>query len=60
VTRGLTKLYNELHNFYSSTRVIKVSKSRWMRWLSYAAGMGEKEIAYWVLVGKPEETVWKT
>jgi hypothetical protein len=27
-----------------------------MRWLGYVAGMGEKDIAYWVLVRRPEET----
>jgi hypothetical protein len=38
VTRGLRKLYNEeLHNFYSSPNVIRMIKSRRMRWAGHVA-----------------------
>jgi hypothetical protein len=40
----------ELHNFYSSTDIIRQIKSRRMRW----AGQGEGRNVYRVLVGKPE------
>jgi hypothetical protein len=43
----------ELHNLYSSPDIIKLIKSRRMRWAGHVARMrGEK--VYWVLVGKPE------
>jgi hypothetical protein len=44
----------ELHNFYSSPSIIRVIKSRRMRWAGHAAQMGEKRNAYRILVGKPE------
>jgi hypothetical protein len=38
VTRGWRKLHNEeLHNFYSSPSIIRVIKSRRMRWAGHAA-----------------------
>jgi hypothetical protein len=50
VTGGWRKLHNEeLHNFYSSPSIIRMIKSRTMRWAGYVARMGEK-----TLVGKPE------
>jgi hypothetical protein len=49
------KLHNEeLHNFYSSPSIIRVNKSRKMRWAGHAARMGERRNAYRILVGKPE------
>jgi hypothetical protein len=49
------KLHNEeLHNFYFSSRIIRVIKSRSMRWAGYVARMGEKRNVYRILVGKPE------
>jgi hypothetical protein len=52
------KLYNEgLHHLYSSPNIIRVIKSRIMRWAGHTATMGERESymgAYRVLVGKPE------
>jgi hypothetical protein len=46
VTREWRKLHNEeLHDLYSSRR---------MRWAEHIARMGEKRIAYRLLVGKPE------
>jgi hypothetical protein len=44
----------ELHNFYASPNIIRVTKSRRMRWTEYVAGMGELRNAYIILVGKPE------
>jgi hypothetical protein len=55
VTRGWRKLHNEeLHNLYSSHNIIRVVKSRRMRWVGHVARMGEKVNAYRILVGKPE------
>jgi len=34
------RLHKELHNFYSSPYVIKVIKSKRMRWVKYVACMG--------------------
>jgi hypothetical protein len=49
------KLHNdELHNLYSSPNIVKVIKSRRMRWAGYVARMGEGRGVYRVLVGRPE------
>jgi hypothetical protein len=49
------KLHNEeLHNLYSSPNIIRMIKSRRMRWAGHIAHMGEKRNAYRILVGKPE------
>ena len=48
------KLHNEeLNNLYSSPNIVRVIKSRRMRWAGHVARMGE-EVVYRVLVGKPE------
>jgi hypothetical protein len=39
---------------YSSPSIIRVIKSRRMRWAGHAARMGERRDAYRILVGKPE------
>jgi hypothetical protein len=50
---GWRKLHNEeLHNLYSSPDIIRVIKSRRMRWAGHVARMGEKRNAYRILVGK--------
>jgi hypothetical protein len=55
VTGGWRKLHNEeLHNLYSSPSIIRIIKSRRMRWSWHAARMEEKRNAYGILVGKPE------
>jgi hypothetical protein len=55
VIGGWRKLYNEeLHNFYYSPSIIRIMKSRWMRWAGHVARMWEKRNAYSILVGKPE------
>jgi hypothetical protein len=52
MTGGRRKLHSEeLHNLYSSPRMIK---SRRVRWAGYVARMGEKRNAYRITVGKPE------
>jgi hypothetical protein len=49
------KLHNEeLHNLYSSPNIIRMIKSRRMRWAGHVARMGEKRNACRILVGKPE------
>jgi hypothetical protein len=43
VTGRWRKLYNdELHNLYSSLRIIRIIKSRRMRWAGHVAQMLEK------------------
>jgi hypothetical protein len=55
VTGGWRKLQNEeLHNLYSSPSIIRIKKSRRMRWAGHVARMGEKRNVYRLLVGKPE------
>jgi hypothetical protein len=49
------KLHNdELHNLYSSPNIVKVIKSRRMRWTGHVARMGEGRDVYRVLVGRFE------
>jgi hypothetical protein len=49
----LRKIHNEeLHNLYSSPNIIRMIKSRSMRWAGHVARMGEKRNAYRILVGK--------
>jgi hypothetical protein len=56
VTGDWRKLHNEeLHNLYSSPNIIRMIKSRRMRWAGHVARMREKRNAYRILVGKPEE-----
>jgi hypothetical protein len=56
VTGGWRKLHNEeLHNLYYLPSIIRIIKSRRMRWAGHAAQMGEKRNVYRLLVGKPEE-----
>jgi hypothetical protein len=50
------KLHNEeLNDLYPSPHIIRVIKSRGMRWAGHVARMGEGRCVYRVLVGKPEE-----
>jgi hypothetical protein len=49
------KLHNkELHDLYSSPSIIRIIKSRMMRWVGHVARMREKRNAYRLLVGKPD------
>jgi hypothetical protein len=55
VTGEWRKLHNEeLGDLYSSPSLIRIMKSRRMRWADHVARMGEKRNAYRLLVGKPE------
>jgi hypothetical protein len=55
MTREWRKLHNEeLHDLYSSPSIIRIIKSRRIRLAGHEARMGEKRIAYGLLVGKPE------
>jgi hypothetical protein len=55
VTGGWRKLHNkELHNLYSSPTIIRIIKSRRMKWAGHVARMGEKKNVYRLLVWKPE------
>jgi hypothetical protein len=50
VTGDWRKLHNEgLHNLYSSPNIIRMSKSRRMRWAGHVAQMGETRNAYRIL-----------
>jgi hypothetical protein len=54
VTGEWRKPHNaELHGLYSSRNIVRVIKSRRMRWAGYEARIGERGV-YRVLVGKPE------
>jgi hypothetical protein len=49
------KLHNdELHSLYSSPNIIRVIKSRRMKWAGHVARMGEGRSVYRVLVGRFE------
>jgi hypothetical protein len=55
VTGGWRKLHNEaLHNLYSLPSIIRIKKSRRMRWAGHVARMREKRRVYRLLVGKTE------
>jgi hypothetical protein len=55
VTGGWRKLHNkELCDLYSSPSIIRIIKSRRMRWAEQVAQMGEKRNTYRLLVGKSE------
>jgi hypothetical protein len=41
-------------DLYSSPSIIRIIKSRRMRWAGHVARMGEKRNAYRLLVGKPK------
>ena len=48
-------LHNEeLNDLYSSPNIVRVMKSRRMRWAGHLARMDEERGAYRFLVGKPE------
>jgi hypothetical protein len=49
------KLHNdEIHSLYSSLNIVRVIKSRRMRWAGHAARMVEGRGVYKILVGRPE------
>ena len=55
VTWEWRKLHNEeLRDLYSLPNIVRVVKSRRMRWAGHVARMGEGRGAHRFLVGKPE------
>jgi len=55
VTEEWRRLHNEEPNeLYCSPSIVRVIKSRRMRWAGHVARTGEERGAYRVLVGKPE------
>jgi hypothetical protein len=53
VVGGWRKLHNEeLHNVYTSPSIIRMIRSRRMRWAGHVARIGRS--GYRILVGKPE------
>jgi len=49
------RLHNEeLNDLYSSPNIVRMIKSRRMRWAGHVALMGEERGVYRVLMGKPE------
>jgi hypothetical protein len=55
VTGEWRRLHNkELYALYSSPNIIRVIKSRRLRWAGHVARMGEKRDADRALMGKPE------
>ena len=55
VTDEWRRLHNEeLNDLYCSPKLVRVIKSRRMRWAGHVACMGEGRGVYRVLVGKPE------
>ena len=55
VTREWIKLHNEqLSHLYTLPSIVRVVKSRRMRWAEHVARIGEGRGVHRVLVGKPE------
>jgi hypothetical protein len=43
-----------MNDLYSLSNIVRVVKSRRMRWVGHVARMGEERVVHTVLVGKPE------
>jgi len=55
VTREWRRLHNEeLNDLYTSPNIMRVIKSRRMRWAGHVARMGEERGVYRILLEKPE------
>jgi hypothetical protein len=52
----------KLHNLYSSPSIIRIIKSRRMRWAGHVSRFGVEEECIWVIGGKAgiKETAGKT
>jgi len=55
VTGVWRKLLEELNDLYSSPNILRVIKSRRLRWAGHVASMGKRRGIYRVLVGKTDE-----
>jgi hypothetical protein len=44
----------ELYALYYSSDIIRVIKPKRLRWAGHVASMGDRRVAYRVLLGKPE------
>jgi hypothetical protein len=54
VTGDWRKLHNEeRHDLYCSPYIIRVIKSRKMRWMGHVVHMGDKEVHRGVFLGNP-------
>jgi hypothetical protein len=52
------RLHNEeLHNLYASPNIIRVIKSRRLKWAGHVARMEEVKNAYTIFDGKPERKI---
>jgi hypothetical protein len=55
VMGGWRKLHNEeLCDLYSSPSIIRMIKSRRIKWAGHVAGIGENRNMYRLLIGRPE------
>jgi len=55
VTGEWRKLHNEeLNDLYCAPKIVRVIKSRKMKWEGHVVHMGERRGVHWILVGKPE------
>jgi hypothetical protein len=55
VTKECRRLHNkETDDLYCSPNIIRVIKSTRVRWEEHVARMGDRRVAYGVLVGRPE------
>jgi len=54
---GEDRIMRELHNLYASHNIIRVMKSRRMRWVGHLAQMGKMRNAYSILVGESESKI---
>jgi hypothetical protein len=53
-TGGWRKSHNkELHNLYPSLNIIRMIKSKRMRWVGHVEGVGKMRNEYRILVGMP-------
>jgi hypothetical protein len=56
VAAAWTKLHNEeLHNLHSSPDIIRITKSRKIRWVGHVARIRRERNAHTILIVKPEE-----
>jgi hypothetical protein len=58
MVRGLRKLHNvELHNLFSSPSIIRIIRSKTMRWAGHVTCTEENSNEYSILMWKPEKNI---